>query len=167
VALVFLMAALTWVFSSLTCAIQILMTLPIALFGGAVALWVINFVTPVALDVLTIMGFIIAAGLVLNNAILIIAEHREGVASGLDRALALKKAVEIRSRPIYISALTSIFGMLPLMLSPGVGAQMYRGMATVLVGSMTFSLIFCVFVVAAVSSYARDKTVSASPSPPL
>ncbi|MEM6900748.1 MAG: efflux RND transporter permease subunit [Pseudomonadota bacterium] len=167
VALVCLMAALTLVFSSLTCAIQILMTLPIALFGGAVALWVINFVTPVALDVLTIMGFIIAAGLVLNNAILIIAEHREGVASGLDRALALKKAVEIRSRPIYISALTSIFGMLPLMLSPGVGAQMYRGMATVLVGSMTFSLIFCVFVVAAVSSYARDKTVSASPSPPL
>ncbi|MCV2884822.1 efflux RND transporter permease subunit [Aestuariibacter sp. AA17] len=147
------------IFGSISAMGRILLTLPIAMFGGAFALWLINVFTTVTLDILTMMGFIISAGLVLNNAILIIAEQRHSMNQGLDSQQALHQAVMARSRAIYISALTSICGMLPLMLSPGLGAQMYRGMATVLVGSMSFSLLFCVFVVAALtqqSSAQRD-----------
>lgn len=151
VALGGLALVLMLIFGSAQAAGHILLTLPIALFGGAFALWFINLITPVSMDILTMMGFIISAGLVLNNAILIVAEQRDGIVQGLNSNQALHQAVLRRSRAIYISGLTSVFGMLPLMLSPGIGAQMYRGMATVLVGSMSFSLVFCVFVVAALS----------------
>jgi HAE1 family hydrophobic/amphiphilic exporter-1 len=50
--------------------------------------------------------------------------------------------VRIRARPIYLSTLTSIFGMLPLMIVPGVGSQIYRGLATVIIGGMTVSALF-------------------------
>jgi hypothetical protein len=61
---------------------------------------------------------------------------------GLDRSAAVAEAVRIRARPIYLSTLTSIFGMLPLMLVPGVGSQIYRGLATVIIGGMLVSALF-------------------------
>ena len=60
----------------------------------------------------------------------------------LDRSSAVADAVRIRARPIYMSTLTSIFGMLPLMVIPGVGSQIYRGLATVIIGGMFVSAIF-------------------------
>ena len=54
----------------------------------------------------------------------------------------MAEAVRVRARPIYMSTLTSIFGMLPLMLVPGVGSQIYRGLATVIIGGMFVSAIF-------------------------
>jgi len=51
----------------------------------------------------------------------------------------VKEAVRVRARPIYMSTLTSIFGMLPLMLTPGLGAEIYRGLAAVIIGGMTIS----------------------------
>ena len=50
--------------------------------------------------------------------------------------------MRIRARPIYLSTLTSIFGMLPLMIVPGVGSQIYRGLATVIIGGMVVSALF-------------------------
>ncbi|MEM0952610.1 MAG: efflux RND transporter permease subunit [Pseudomonadota bacterium] len=161
-ALLGLTIALTLTFNSLRCALDILLTLPIALFGGACAVWLMNLFSTVALDILTIIGFVIAAGLVLNNAILIVAERRDAVASGLGAAEALHNAVAARSRPIYISALTSILGMMPLMLSPGVGAEMYRGMAAVLVGAMVFSLAGSVFIVAALTDRSPNTDAGAA-----
>ena len=55
---------------------------------------------------------------------------------------AVAEAVRIRARPIYMSTLTSIFGMMPLMLVPGVGSQIYRGLATVIIGGMFVSAVF-------------------------
>jgi multidrug efflux pump subunit AcrB len=94
------------------------------------------------MDLLTTIGFLILLGLVVNNAILLVMQTRSGQRNGLDRSKAVADAVRIRARPIYMSTLTSIFGMLPLMVIPGVGSQIYRGLATVIIGGMFVSAIF-------------------------
>jgi HAE1 family hydrophobic/amphiphilic exporter-1 len=88
------------------------------------------------------IGFIILLGLVVNNAILLVDQTRVAMAQGLNREAAVKQAVLLRSRPVYLSTLTSLFGMLPLMLMPGVGSEIYRGLATVIVGGMAISALF-------------------------
>ena len=65
-------------------------------------------------------------------------------------AAAVADAVRIRARPIYLSTLTSIFGMLPLMLVPGVGSQIYRGLATVIIGGMFVSALFTLILMPSV-----------------
>jgi multidrug efflux pump subunit AcrB len=68
------------------------------------------------MDLLTTIGFLILLGLVVNNAILLVMQTRSGQRNGLDRSKAVAEAVRVRARPIYMSTLTSIFGMLPLMV---------------------------------------------------
>ena len=92
----------------------------------------------------------ILLGLVVNNAILLVMQTRSGERDGLSRTEAVAQAVRVRARPIYMSTLTSIFGMLPLMLVPGVGSQIYRGLATVIVGGMIVSAIFTLILMPSV-----------------
>jgi len=129
-------------FRSLWDALLVLLSMPLAVAGGILALRVMNLITSQAMDLLTTIGFVILLGLVVNNAILLIMQTRTGQRNGLERSDAVAQAVRIRARPIYMSTLTSIFGMLPLMLIPGVGSQIYRGLATVIVGGMIVSAIF-------------------------
>jgi multidrug efflux pump subunit AcrB len=103
---------------------------------------VLNLFTPQAMDLLTTIGFLILLGLVVNNAILLVMQTRTGLRNGLDRAAAVAEAVRVRARPIYMSTLPSIFGMLPLMVIPGPGSQIYRGLAAVIIGGMFVSAIF-------------------------
>ena len=58
----------------------------------------------------------------------------------------MREAVRQRARPIFMSTLTSLFGMLPLMLVPGTGSEIYRGLATIIVGGMAVSLVFTLFL---------------------
>ncbi len=88
------------------------------------------------------IGFLILLGLVVNNAILLIMQARNGLRDGLDYTTAIAEAVRVRARPIYMSTLTSIFGMLSLMIVPGIGSQIYRGLATVIIGGMFVSVVF-------------------------
>jgi HAE1 family hydrophobic/amphiphilic exporter-1 len=111
-----------------------MLSMPPAIAGGVLALRGLNLFTTQAMDLLTTIGFLILLGLVVNNAILLVMQARVGMRSGLDRAAAVAEAVRVRARPIYLSTLTSIFGMMPLMLIPGVGSQIYRGLATVIIG---------------------------------
>ena len=141
-ATIILFLILAAMFRSLTDSLLVLMAMPMAMAGGILALQIMNLVTTQAMDLLTMIGFIILLGLVVNNAILLVMQTRTGQASGLGRAKAVADAVRLRARPIYMSTLTSIFGMLPLMLIPGVGSQIYRGLATVIIGGMTLSAIF-------------------------
>jgi HAE1 family hydrophobic/amphiphilic exporter-1 len=134
-----LMAAM---FKSVPSSALVILTMPMSLLGGVIALRLLNLVTFQALDLLTMIGFIILLGLVVNNAILLVEQYRSNLQDGLDINAAIDTAIMIRARPIYMSTLTSIVGMLPLMLVPGVGTEIYRGLATVIVGGMTFSAIF-------------------------
>jgi multidrug efflux pump subunit AcrB len=130
------------IFKSLKDSLLVITVMPLALAGGIVALKLLNLVSYQSLDMLTMIGFIILLGLVVNNAILLVSQTRDGEAEGLSRVKAVEQAVRLRSRPVYMSTLTSIVGMLPLLLIPGVGSDIYRGLATVIIGGMIFSMFF-------------------------
>ena len=137
----------------------VMLVMPLALSGGLIGLWLLNLVTYQSLDMLTMIGFIILLGLVVNNAILLVAETRDGEARGLSLRDAVEASVRVRARPVYMSTLTTIVGMLPLVLMPGTGSDIYRGLATVIVGGMLFSFLFTLVLMPAmlrISGARRD-----------
>ena len=141
-AILILFMMLAAMFRSFRDGFLVLMAMPLAMAGGVLALRLMNLFTSQAMDLLTMIGFIILMGLVVNNSILLVMQARTGQKAGLERARAVSEAVRTRARPIFMSTLTSIFGMMPLMLVPGVGSQIYRGLATVIIGGMLVSAIF-------------------------
>lgn len=141
-ALLILFLLMTALFKSPKDSLLVLLVMPLAVAGGVVGLNLLNLVTYQSLDLLTMIGFIILLGLVVNNAILIVDQTRQAEREGFSRRRAVAQAIRIRARPVYMSTLTSLFGMLPLMVMPGVGSEIYRGLATVIVGGMFISAIF-------------------------
>ena len=142
IALGLLFLLLAALFRSSKDALFVVITIPLAGMGGVLALWLLNLTTFAPLDLLTMIGFIILLGLVVNNAILLVAQTRAGENEGLSRDEAIEHALALRLRPIFMSTLTSIVGMLPLVLFPGAGSDIYRGMATTIVGGMAVSTLF-------------------------
>jgi len=134
-----LMSAL---FRSFIDSLLVLVVLPLATVGGAIALQLVNLFTFQPLDILTMIGFVILLGLVVNNAILLVYQTRSAERAGLPRRAAVRQAVQLRLRPILMSTLTSLFGMLPLLLVTGAGTELYRGLAAVIVGGLAFSTLF-------------------------
>lgn len=134
-----LMAAL---FHSFKDSLLVVLTIPLATIGGIGLLQITNLFIFQPLDLLTMIGFVILLGLVVNNAILLVYQTRIGESEGLSRTDAVQQAVRIRLRPILMSTLTSLCGMLPLLIIPGAGAELYRGIAAVIVGGMSVSTIF-------------------------
>ena len=149
-AAIILYLILAAMFRSFRDSLLVILAMPLAMAGGILALRIMNMFTTQAMDLLTMIGFIILLGLVVNNAILLVMQTRNGQKNGLNNAEAVAEAVRLRARPIYMSTLTSIFGMLPLMVIPGVGSQIYRGLATVIIGGMTLSAIFTLILLPSV-----------------
>lgn len=140
VALLFMvMAAL---FKSVKDSLLVMISLPMAAVGGVVAVRLVNLITPTPLDLLGMIGFIILLGLVVNNAILLVAETRRAQQQSNDARAAVRIALQNRMRPILMSTLTSLMGMLPLVIAPGAGSAIYKGLATVIVGGMAVSTLF-------------------------
>ncbi|MCD6385705.1 efflux RND transporter permease subunit, partial [Candidatus Sumerlaeota bacterium] len=127
----------------------IMFTIPLAGVGGFIGLKLVNlFIAPQPLDVLTMLGFIILIGVVVNNAILIVYQALNNIREkGMDYKEAIFDSVRIRLRPIYMSASTSIFGMLPLVVAPGAGSELYRGLGSVVLGGLAISTIFTIFLI--------------------
>lgn len=143
-----LMASL---FGNFLYPIVIMFTVPLATAGGFIGLALTKTFVPGAegqtLDILTMLGFIILVGIVVNNAILIVHQSLNYIRNeGRDHKKAVVAATKTRIRPIYMSSLTSIFGMLPLVLVPGPGSEFYRGLGSVITGGLAFSTIFTIFV---------------------
>ncbi|MEO3677433.1 efflux RND transporter permease subunit [Rheinheimera sp. FR7-31] len=159
-ALLILLLLMTALFRSLRDALLVLLVMPLAIAGGVMALALVNLFTVQSLDLLTMIGFIILLGLVVNNAILLVDQTRSGERSGLSSTDAVRQAIVLRARPVYMSTLTSLFGMLPLMLIPGVGAEIYRGLATVIVGGMTVSALFTLILLPAVLQLQRPAALT-------
>ena len=78
----------------------------------------------------------------MNNAILLVHQTRTAERAGEPRVQAVRQAIRLRLRPILMSTLTSLFGMLPLLLALGSGAELYRGMAAVIIGGLLVSMLF-------------------------
>lgn len=159
-ALVILFLLMTALFKSAKDSLLVLLIMPLAVAGGVVGLYVLNLFTYQSLDLLTMIGFIILLGLVVNNAILLVDQTREAQKQGFSRTDAVAQAVSIRARPVYMSTLTSLFGMLPLMLMPGVGSEIYRGLATVIVGGMGISAIFTLVLFPCLLQLGKNSEIS-------
>lgn len=144
-------------FRSVIDSLIVLLVMPLAVVGGVISLQVLNLFTYQALELLTMVGFIIMLGLVVNNAILLVHQTRAAERDGLSRREAVAQAVRIRTRPIFMSTLTSICGMLPLMLVPGVGSEIYRGLATVIVGGMSVSTAFTLLLLPSILRLGEDR----------
>ncbi len=147
-ALVIVYLLMSSLFGNFLYPIVIMFTVPLATAGGFIGLALTNtFIAPQTLDILTMLGFIILVGIVVNNAILIVHQSLNYIRNkGMEHKKAVIAATKTRIRPIYMSSMTSIFGMLPLVLVPGPGSEFYRGLGSVITGGLAFSTIFTIFV---------------------
>lgn len=141
-AIVILYLLISVLFRSFRDGLLIIIALPLATFGSVLMLRFVNLFVFQPLDLLTMIGFIIMLGLVVNNAILLVNQTRVAERNGMHRAVAVEQALLTRLRPIAISTLTSLLGMMPLLLSPGPGSELYRGLAAVIIGGLAVSTLF-------------------------
>ena len=155
-------------FKSLKDSALVMATMPLAVFGGVLGLRALGLFTFQLLDLLSMIGFVMLLGMVVNNAILLVAQTREAEREGLGIDAAVEQALLQRLRPIFIGALTGVVGALPMAINPGPGAVIYRGLAAVTVGGVGFSLIFtAVLIPAALRWLGRRKaTESATATTP-
>ncbi len=137
-AIVVLYLLMSGLFRSFVDSLLVMVALPLATVGGVALLRIMNL----PMDLLTMIGFITLLGLVVNNAILLVHQARTAEREGLDRRAATEQAIRRRLRPILMSTLTSLFGMLPLLIIPGPGTEVYQGLAAVIVGGMSVSTVF-------------------------
>ncbi len=149
-----LMAAL---FENFVYPFVIMFSVPLAALGGFLGLAVMNLFVYQPLDTLTMLGFIILVGTVVNNAILIVHQSLNHMREdGMESREAIREAVGNRIRPIFMSVSTSVFGMLPLVVFPGAGSELYRGLGSVVVGGLAVSTVFTLFLVPAIFSLMLD-----------
>jgi len=126
----------------------ILVTVPIAATGGILGLAILNTVVEQPLDMLTMLGFVILTGVVVNNAILMVEQTLWHIRQ--DRMLvpdAVLEATKNRIRPIFMSTATSLFGLVPLIIFPGAGSELYRGIGVVVFSGLLLSTLLTLFFV--------------------
>jgi hydrophobic/amphiphilic exporter-1 (mainly G- bacteria), HAE1 family len=152
-----LLAAL---FENFIYSLVIMFSVPLAAGGGFLGLWLVSALKGYqTLDVITMLGFIILIGIVVNNAILIVHQSLIYIREeGDNPRTAVQRAVRVRVRPIFMSTLTSVFGMLPLVLFTGPGSELYRGIGSVVLGGLAVSTVFTLFLVPALFSLLMELT---------
>jgi len=143
IAIVIVYLVMAVLFESFIYPLLIMLSVPLATAGGVLGLAGVNeFYTYQPLDMLTVLGFVILIGIVVNNAILL--AHQTLYHIRTDKmavADAVMEATRNRIRPIFMSTLTSVFGMMPLVLFPGAGSELYRGLGSVVLGGLALSAI--------------------------
>jgi hydrophobic/amphiphilic exporter-1 (mainly G- bacteria), HAE1 family len=148
VALLIVFLVMAILFESFILPLVILISVPVAAAGGVGGLALLNTFQVQPLDMLTLLGFIILIGIVVNNAILIVHQTLINLREeGMAPVEAIEEATNHRIRPIFMSTLTSIMGMLPLVLIPGEGAELYRGLGAVVVGGLSMSAFLTLLTV--------------------
>src|SRR5579872_2099339 len=138
----------------------ILLALPPAISGVLIALVVTN----TTLNVMSLMGVVMLAGIATSNSILIVefAHHLRNEAR--DAAEAVVESCRVRLRPILMTSLATIIGLLPMALKLGEGSESYAPLARALIGGLTVSVLFTVFLVPAGFCLAYDRYDSARPA---
>jgi len=160
-AIVILYLLMSALFRSFRDSLLVIVALPMAIVGGVITLRITGLLTFQPMDLLTMIGFITLMGLVVNNAILLVAQTRAAEREGMARTDAVEQAVRFRLRPILMSTLTSLFGMLPLLLMPGAGTELYRGLAAVIVGGLAVSTLFTLILLPSLLRMGEDATAPA------
>ncbi|MES1924775.1 efflux RND transporter permease subunit [Salinisphaera sp. T31B1] len=139
------------IFSHWGYPLLILTSVPLGIAGGIVGLAALNAVggwlpaiglAPLTqpFDLITMLGFLILVGTVVNNPILIVEAARANRAAGLAPAVAVREAVAVRLRPILMTTITTTFGLAPLVFLPGAGTELYRGLGAIVMFGLLFTM---------------------------
>jgi len=148
IAIVIVYLVMAVLFESFLYPFIIMLSVPLATAGGVLGLALMNVFIFQPLDMLTLLGFVILIGIVVNNAILLVHQTLYHIRSdGMAVADAVLEATQNRIRPIFMSTLTSVFGMLPLVLFPGAGSELYRGLGSVVVGGLSLSALLTLAII--------------------
>jgi len=147
-ALVIVFLVMAVLFESFLYPWIVMLTVPVAAAGGLGGLALLNTYVAQSLDMLTMLGFVILIGIVVNNAILLVHQTLFHIREdAMDVNTAIETATRNRIRPIFMSTLTSVFGMLPLVAFPGPGSELYRGLGAVVLGGLSLSAVLTMAIV--------------------
>jgi HAE1 family hydrophobic/amphiphilic exporter-1 len=147
-ALVIVYLVMAVLFESFFYPLIIILSVPLATAGGVIGLVLLGQFQPQNLDMLTLLGFVILIGIVVNNAILLVHQTLHHLRSdNLGISDAILEATKNRIRPIFMSTLTSVLGMLPLVVFPGAGAELYRGLGSVVIGGLALSAVLTLIII--------------------
>ncbi len=135
-----LMAAL---FRSFFYPFVIMFSVPLSMTGALLAIWWMG----AEFNVITMLGFILLAGVVVNNAILLVDVTLERVRQGASHGDAVIESVRRRIRPIFMTSITSVLGMLPLAVGQGAGSDLYSGLGVAVIGGLTLSTLFTLVLI--------------------
>lgn len=130
-------------FESLLHPFVIMFTIPLALIGAVLAL----FITGSTISVVVFIGLILLAGIVVNNAIVLIDFINQLRARGMEKIAAIIEAGRSRLRPIMMTTLTTVLGLLPLAMGFGEGAEVRAPMAITVIGGLTVSTLLTLVVI--------------------
>ncbi|MCW0235969.1 MAG: efflux RND transporter permease subunit [Ferrovibrio sp.] len=151
-AVIFIYLILASQFGSFLQPLAIMAALPLSLIGVILGLWIAGS----TLNIFSVIGFIMLMGLVTKNAILLIDFVNQARREGLDRTAAILEAGEIRLRPIMMTTLAMIFGMVPLGLALGEGAKQTSAMAHAVIGGLISSTLLTLIVTPVIFTYLDD-----------
>jgi multidrug efflux pump subunit AcrB len=159
-ALVVLLLLMTVLFRSLRDSIIVLLTVPLALVGGVLGLRMLDLVKFQALDLLSMIGFVMMIGVIINHAILLVAAVRGVQSEGATLEDGIRAGLQQRLRAILASTLTGALGALPMAVNPGPGSVIYRGLAAVNIGGVVVSLIFSLVLIPALMRLLESRRVA-------
>lgn len=156
-ALVVIYLLMCSLFESWSYPLIIMFTVPLAATGGVLAVRLANAFEPtIKMDVITMLGFVILAGIVVNNAILIVHQALNHMREGLHPQEAILESVRTRIRPIFMTTATTVFGMLPLVFARGSGSELYRGLGAAVLGGLVVSSVFTLILIPTLFSLWMD-----------
>ena len=137
-------------------AVLILLNIPLALTGGAMALWISGLPVSVPATV----GFIALFGIALGNGMVLVSFMDDFAREGRDRDELAVEAAGLRARPVLMTALTTALGLAPLLFATGVGAEVQRPLATVVMGGLVSSTVLTLLVLPALHRWFAPKPES-------
>lgn len=147
------MLILLLAFGRVKSAVLILLNIPLALTGGALALWI----TGLPVSVPATVGFIALFGIALGNGMVLVSFMDEFAREGRDRNVLAIEAAGLRARPVLMTALTTALGLTPLLFATGVGAEVQRPLATVVMGGLVSSTVLTLLVLPALHRWFAPK----------
>jgi len=169
IALIIIYLLLVAIFTHWGYPLLIMTTIPLGIAGGVLGLWLMNqlgswlpaFGQPEisqSFDMITMLGFLILMGTVVNNPILIVHQAMNARRAGMQAVDAVQYSVKTRLRPITMSTLTTVFGLAPLVLLPGEGTELYRGVGVIVMFGILGSALVTLTFLPALTVYFVEKT---------
>ena len=149
-------------FQSLLSPFIVIGTVPLAFAGGFLALWI----TGTEIGVVPMIGFIMLVGIAVNNGIVLVDCANRFREQGVRKRDAIVQATSIRLRPVLMTALTTILGLLPLAIGFGTGAEIVQPVAVVCIGGLTYATLTTAYIIPVLYDiFRRDKKPDPAPSP--